>query len=400
MTTTQSRTTTPAVDSHPLANGLVARTRALTPLIRAHRAASEAACRLAPAVHEALISAGLYRATAPVEVGGDELSLPDQVRVAEELGYADPSVAWCVINSWAAVSLASRMELAACQRLFADPNVLFGFGIAPGGRAMPAAAGYRLQGQWPVVSGCQWARWFGLNSLITEGNQPRQVNGTPLARFLMVEAAPVEVLDTWSDVIGLRGSGSHAVRITEAFVPADFACSFRDPLRIDRQAYRLNLLLYTQTGVGAVLLGAARAAVDALIDQASSRVSAVLGHAWQDWPNVQDTLATTAAEVTAARAGLFEATERAWEAVQDAPEVPRKLRALVYALVDHAHRTARVAVSRVYTAGSIDALHRGHGLEQALRDVHAMSVNWERYRQVHYDAGRVFLGLDPLSPLY
>jgi alkylation response protein AidB-like acyl-CoA dehydrogenase len=390
---------TPAVARGSPTNSLVARARELTPLIRAHRAAAEEACRLTPDVHAALAQAGLYRAIAPLEVGGDELSLPNQVRVAEELGYADPSVAWCVINSWGAGIVAGRITPEARQRLFADPDVFFGFGFAPGGRATPAPEGYRLRGEWPVVSGCQLARWFVLSSRMLDGEQPRQVDGVPLVKSLVVEAEHVEILDTWSDVVGLRGSGSHAVRIAEAPVPADFVCGLSDPPLIDRPAYRLNLFLY-QADVGAVLLGAARAAVDALIDQASSRVSVAMGRAWRDWPNIQDTLVTAAAEVTAARAGLIEVAERAWEAVQDQSEVPRELRALVYALTNHAHRTAREAVSRAYTAGSIDALHRGHVLERALRDVHAMSVNWERYRQVYYDAGRVLLGLDPLSPLY
>jgi alkylation response protein AidB-like acyl-CoA dehydrogenase len=399
MTTTQSKATTPAATHGVPPHSLVARTQELTPLIRAHRAAAEEACRLTPAVHTALAHTGLYRAIAPLEVGGDELSFPDQVRVAEALGYADPSVAWCVINSWGAGIVAGRITPEARQRLFADPDVFFGFGFAPGGRATPSAAGYRLHGEWPVVSGCQLARWFVLSSRMLDGEQPRPVHSVPLVKSLVVAAEHVEILDTWSDVVGLRGSGSHAVRIADAPVPADFVCGLSDPLLIDRPAYRLNLFLY-QAGVGAVLLGTARAAVDALIDQASHRVSVAVGRAWRDWPNIQDTLVTAVAEVTAARAGLIEAVERAWEAVQDQPEVPRELRALVYALTHHAHRTAREAVSRVYTAGSIDALHRSHVLEQALRDVHAMSVNWERYRQVYYDAGRVLMGLDPLAPMY
>jgi len=249
------------------------------------------------------------------------------------------------------------------------------------------------------VSGCQLARWFVLGSRLPDGDHPQPSPDGPRVRYLVVAAEHVDVLDTWSDVSGLRGSGSHAVRVVDAPVPADFACGFNDPPLLDRPAYRLNNLLY-QVNVGAVLLGAARAAVDALMTQARSRVSVALGQSWRDWPTVQDTLATAVAAVLAARAGLVEVSEQAWEAVQDRAAVPPACRAAVYALVDHAHRTAREVVSRLYTAGSIDVLHRGHSLERLMRDVHAMSVNWTRYRQVHYDAGRVLLGLAALSPLY
>ena len=57
-------------------------------------------------------------------------------------------------------------------------------------------------------------------------------------------------------------------------------------------------------------------------------------------------------------------------------------------------------MSRLFTAGSIDALHAGHGLEQALRDVHGFSVQWERYRRLHFEAGRVLLGASPRDPQF
>lgn len=72
----------------------------LSGLIRAERSQAEHAAGMTETVYEELGRAGVFRAVVPVEAGGDELSLPDQLRVVEQLGYADPSVAWCVLNSW------------------------------------------------------------------------------------------------------------------------------------------------------------------------------------------------------------------------------------------------------------------------------------------------------------
>lgn len=49
---------------------------------------------------------------------------------------------------------------------------------------------------------------------------------------------------------------------------------------------------------------------------------------------------------------------------------------------------------------SVDALRSGHVLEQCLRDIHGFSVQWERYRSLHYDAGRVLMGATPAHPLF
>jgi alkylation response protein AidB-like acyl-CoA dehydrogenase len=250
------------------------------------------------------------------------------------------------------------------------------------------------------VSGCQVAGRFALASIFMDGDQPRTVDGRPDVRFLVVEPDVVEILDTWSDVQGLRGSGSHAVRVEDAPVDEDCAFSFADPPAFDRPAFRVGLLVGANAVASAALLGAARAALDGLVAQASGRVSAASGQAWRDWPNIQDTVCTSAGNLISSRAGLIAAVEQGWASLQDAKEIPPVERGAIYAMCDHAHRTARQAVSRIFTAGSIDGLHQGHILQQSLRDVHALSVNWERYGQLRYDVGRVMMGLLPLHPLY
>jgi len=351
-------------------------------------------------VYSALGAAGVFRAIAPKEVGGDDLTSVEQVLVCEELGYADPSVAWCVLNSWGSgLYCAPRMDPDDRDRLYSQPDLLYGFGFAPGGRAQPVDGGYVLTGRWPVVSGCARATWFALNSIVWDGDGPAMVDGAPDVKFVLVPATAVNIEETWSDVVGLRGSGSHAVHVSGAHISAGMTVRFSDPLIIDRPSFRFPLLTVQNT-VGGALLGAARSAVDSLIEQAAGRVSAASGQAWREWPNVQDTLATCMAAVRAAKAGLLEVSAAAELELAVERHLSASSRAALYTMIDHAHRTARQAVSQLYTAGSIDSLHHGHGLERALRDVHAMSVNWERFRQVHYDSARVLLGLEPVSRLF
>lgn len=151
--------------------------------------------------------------------------------------------------------------------------------------------------------------------------------------------------------------------------------------------------------LAAVAVGIGRAALHAATEQAGHRVSVVNQTGWADWSSVQDTIARVDASVHTARDGLFALVQRA-EAELAGPGLAPTTQARLHAIADHTLRSMRHAVSDAFTAGSVDALRSGHPLEQSLRDVHAFSVQWERYRRLQYAAGRVLLGRPANNPLF
>ncbi len=72
----------------------------------------------------------------------------------------------------------------------------------------------------------------------------------------------------------------------------------------------------------------------------------------------------------------------------------------MHALADHSMRVGRQTVSDLFTVGSVDAIHEGHGLERALRDVHGFGVQWERYRNKQFQAGAAMLGAEIEDPTF
>ena len=72
---------------------LVERARALAPLIMGDADEIERTRRLTPAVTQALIENGLYRALLPQSLGGAELSLETFMQMQEEVAKADASTA-------------------------------------------------------------------------------------------------------------------------------------------------------------------------------------------------------------------------------------------------------------------------------------------------------------------
>src|SRR5690349_14692045 len=78
-----------------MASDVLRRIREAAPLIRAEAAASEADGRLTGAVVEAMRDAGVFGMTMSKELGGLELSPPEQIEVLEALSAADGSAGWC-----------------------------------------------------------------------------------------------------------------------------------------------------------------------------------------------------------------------------------------------------------------------------------------------------------------
>ncbi len=81
--------------------------------------------------------------------------------------------------------------------------------FAPRGRAERSADGFRVSGRWPFASGVQHCDWAMGGCVVQSDGEPELLpNGMPDVRLMLMPAASLEVLDTWS-VAGLRGTGSH-----------------------------------------------------------------------------------------------------------------------------------------------------------------------------------------------
>ena len=86
-------------------------------------------------------------------------------------------------------------------------------------QATPTEGGYRITGRTPFVSNCHDADWLLTTALVM-----REANSTPVDEPEMIMAylprASCEILDTWY-VMGMRGTGSDDIAVTDVFVPRD-----------------------------------------------------------------------------------------------------------------------------------------------------------------------------------
>ncbi len=129
--------------------------RVLRTTIRDNRKETEAARRLAPPVVEGLIETGLCRLALTTDLGGYEAEPVIALKVYEELAGTEASAAWIAWNSQL-VCLSSRyMNESARMDVFGDTQHLFANSTRPSGKAVMVKDGFRVSGQWSLVSGCE-----------------------------------------------------------------------------------------------------------------------------------------------------------------------------------------------------------------------------------------------------
>jgi len=135
----------------------------------------------------------------------------------------------------------------------------------------PENGGYRVSGKWSFGSGIHQATFIAGSCLIFEDDRPKIENGIPVIRLMLMPASDVEIHDAWH-VSGLRGTGSEDYSVKNIFVPGDRAfMPFMSAPTQPGPLYRLPAT-YFISQIALVPLGLARAAIDALIDLAKTKV--------------------------------------------------------------------------------------------------------------------------------
>ncbi len=344
---------------------------------------------------------GLYRFALPQELGGEDVSTRDQIEIVEAASAIDGSVGWCVhINSEINSLVLRRMNLELVDEFYDDWRILTCAGVGPGlqtARARPVDGGWRLWCQGSFGSGCHNATWAMVHTR-SEG-VPLEGGGSSERAFLMPRE-DWEIVDTW-DTAGLRGSGSHDVKVDGPFIPEKATLpkdlfstceTFSSPtLRNPMQAH------YNK---GAVALGIARGAINDLIELAMEKTPWGSGSLLADQPELQYRLGEAEATVRAAKAFMIDAQEKTEEHLGPLPKDGGRARPdwevtqRSYLSCVHAAQVSRHVVDTIHNTAGTTASRMESPLERRLRDSHQAAahaaISWRQYRSL----GSTYLGND------
>lgn len=371
---------------------IVEAVRDLHDLIAEQRPEADRNANLTREVLDACGEVGLFRMAAPREVGGLELLPRDVVAATQNVSRADPAVGWYALNSMAACILAAYVGEQQRDALFEDPNANFGFAFMPGGRATPVEGGYRLSGSWPVMTGGRDAKWAAIVGNVMYGDTPRLVHGLPDTRDFLVRTEDLQFKSTWQHVSAMRGTGSNAFTAEDVFVPEGFVVSPRTSPAIDRPYFRVPMILHIISADAAVILGILSNVLDTIVPALAEQKAAVTGEWRRDQTATQELVVHCTYMFRSAQAVLREVTETASRRIENGETIGAEERAELYAITTQIFEVGRRLASELFAGGTRDAFVRGHPLEQALKDLHAIAYARSATRFVVHSAGRALLG--------
>jgi alkylation response protein AidB-like acyl-CoA dehydrogenase len=374
---------------------LVERARALAPLIAREADEIERTRRLTPAVTQALIENGLYRALLPKSLGGSEAPLETFMQMQEEVAKADASTAWCLGQCSVCAMTAAYLDPEAANEIFnVAPGILAWGAIKHQVQAVPG--GYMANARWDFASGMRQASWLGAHVGVVEadGTPRRKADGSPEIRTILFPISSATLYDVW-DVIGLRGTGTDSYSVDNLFIPEKFAALRDEPQarREDGPLYKLSTNMVFSMGFAATSVGVARATLDAAIDLSRAKTPQAQ-KAMRENNAVQGVIGRTEAQLRATRAYLYSTAAEVWRDLSQGMAITEAHRiALRIAATWTIHQSAAVVDTAYHMAGATAVFSRNR-FERRFRDMHAIAQQIQG-RDSHYeDVGKVILSGD------
>lgn len=366
-----------AAPSIPGEAELLERARQLTPVLRERASRTEDNRALLPETLRDFINAGFYRILQPAKYGGYEMSPLTLFKVAMELAKGCPSSAWCMsliaVHNW---EIALIDPQCAEDIWGQDPDVRASSSYAPFGKVTPVEGGYRISGRWSWSSGSDHCSWVILGGVV-----PREGRDGPAdLRAFLIPRSDYEVVDVWH-VLGLKGTGSNDIVVTDAFVPEhrthQFVHSFMmaDPGRaaFTSRNYKYPFGVIFAYSLSVVTLGMADGALEAFKADMKVRLGAYDGAKAMEEPFVRHRLAEADAIIRGLHARL-EANFAEMDALIAAGEdFPLDLRVKNKWDAQWIAKEAMKAVELLFKASGARGIKLDSPMQRYFRDVHAAS---------------------------
>jgi 3-hydroxy-9,10-secoandrosta-1,3,5(10)-triene-9,17-dione monooxygenase len=386
----------PGTDSYA---AIVARARALIPVLRERAPKTEALRRLPPETERDLHDAGLFRIVQPKRVGGAELDYVALVDCADALGQGDASVAWNFANlashHWMLGMFPRQAQDVVWNK---DVNALIASSfIFAAGRAKKVDGGYVLNGHWPFSSGVESCDWNMLASVVSSDDDADGIE----YRIFLLNKGDYRINDTWN-ATGLCGTGSNDVKVKDAFIAEQMTIAVSDLTGGPTPGSAVNpnalyalpvfsLFPYVLSGVG---LGNAQACLNDYVEFARHRASTYNRAKLSDLQTTQIKIAEASAKIDAARLVMRTNCIDAMAEVRrgripDIADKTRLRRDGAFSI-----NLCTEAVSLLFAASGARSLFTSGALQRQFRDAHAVNS----HLAFNFDAagtnyGRVALGL-------
>lgn len=367
---------------HPAADDLIARARALAPVLKERSSRCESERRVPEESIADFERTGLLRMCQPARFGGYELGWDALCDVADVLAPACGSQAWLQhIFADHTVLVATFPAQAQDEVWGKNHNAITSASFDPTGRATRVDGGFLFSGRHGFASGIDYADWLICSGRIVEKD------GLDGPHFFLVPKSDAEVIDDW-DTMALEGTGSKSFVVTDTFIPAHRFLDGRQSRSGTGPGTTINkAAVYraprfggtTAAGFSALAVGMARGVFEEWLAYTGPRTSR--GVAIGALQGTQVLAARSAAEIDAAQA-LYQTTVRGgMRKLEDGGQESVAERLTGRRNVAFACQLALRAGTRLFNAAGGRALYMTGAMQRQYRNligaVAHHGVNWE-----------------------
>lgn len=372
----------------------------LIPGIRTRRQEIENARRIPRDLADAVSNTGLYALCVPRAVGGTEAPAAEILDLIESIAAADGSMGWCAMVGIANNVAAGYLPEAGMKDIYTNFDGPTAGIAAPSGAATRVDGGVRVSGRWGFGSGITHCDWLWTGAMVMDNGKPRMTPHGPEIIHFYLPVRDTEIHDTWH-VSGLCGTGSFEFSVEDVFVPEHHIFSLFDAAsHRPEPLFQLPSLGWFVSQVGAVSLGIGRAALDELKEIAQTRKPTLSQAVLADIPTAQIEIARAEASLAAARAFLHSSVDSLWKTASAGAQPSLEQVAMNrIACLNAAQTGADVARTANRLAGGI-SIYTASSLQRHMRDADAITHHFSVAQHVWEDAGRVFLGRQPVTPVF
>ncbi len=310
----------------PSREELVARARALIPVLKSRSEAAVAARCLPKETIRDMQEAGFFRVLQPKRYGGYEHD--PQVFFDIQMTLAEG----CMATAWVyGVIGVHPFQLglfdgkAQADVWGKDDATLVSSSYQPVGKVERVDGGYLLSGRWGFSSGCDHCQWTFLGALIP----PAEPGGPPEMRTFLLPRSDYQIVHDWN-VFGLQATGSHGIVVDKAFVPEHrthravdgFLCKNPGQAQNTAVIFRLPWAQVFVRAVSSAAIGALQGALNAFVGVAAKRVSTNTGKSTRLDPFALNAAARTQSAILEMKTVLMKSFDEMMATLRAGKEIP------------------------------------------------------------------------------
>jgi len=379
---------------------LIDAAREITPIIQKHNQEAERERRLSRPVLDALREKGLLRMSTPRSLGGLETDPITRALVVEEISRHDSAAGWTLENPLDWAFFCSRLPDEGAEEIYSNgADVLIAAQFGRPLNATSTEGGYRISGRAPFVSNCYDADWISSTALV---DVDQHSGGEPEMVMVYFRRDECEIIDNW-DVMGMRGTGSHDISVTDVYVPESrtfrMVPEFEPGSHYQGPLYRLPFVGAPATGIPTPMLGVARRALDEVTELALTKTPVASSGLLKERSSAQVQLGKAEAVLRSGRLLLLDTVSEAWQRCVDGGTHSLKQKADLLLAVAHAMSSAVQAVELACSIAGTTAFRATSPLERCFRDVQTMRHHVFASEARYGTFGQVYLGVPPDFPV-